>query len=422
MDHLSGSTSAPLLLQTVRSVDMELTKVRDLDPTFMSVPEKAELLRELVHVRDQVDGLLVETLGVSADVADADGFRSAGSWLARHTQEERPAAGRLQRLADDALRHRLVRAAMRDGAVSVRQAEVITKALDALGPEVSEAIRLQAEQHLVALAEEFDATELRRLGAGILEVIDPATFEDHERARLEEELRKAREATRLSIRRRGDGTSRLSGVLPDHVAARLKAFLNAFSSPRHDAAAAGSGEPAAYVDPATGRRLPGDRVMGEALCAFLEAADPARMPLHGGAATSIIVTIDLDRLREGLGLAVTGEERLTPAEVRRLACQASIIPAVLGGASEVLDLGRSRRLFSPPQRKALAIRYPTCCVDGCDLPAAWCEAHHLDPWSKGGPTDLADGVLACPRHHHLFHDDRYDASLTATGYRFTLRT
>jgi hypothetical protein len=421
MDNFSGSTPAPLLLQTVRTVDVELTKVRDLDPTFMSVSEKSELLRALTHAIQQAQGLLVETLAVSADVADAEGFRSAGSWLVRHTREERSAAARLQRLADDALRHRLVREAMRDGAVSVRQAEVITKALDALGPDVSESIRLQAEQQLVALAEEFDAAELRQLGAGILEVIDPATFEDHARARLEDELRKAREATRLSIRRRGDGTSRLSGVLPDHVAARLKAFLNAFSSPRHDAAGDG-GDPSPYVDPASGRRLPGNRVMGEALCAFLEAADPARMPIHGGAATSIIVTIDLDRLRAGLGLAVTGEERLTPAEVRRLACQANIIPAVLGGSAEVLDLGRSRRLFSPAQRKALAVRYPTCCVDGCDLPAAWCEAHHLDPWSKGGPTDLADGVLACPRHHHLFHDDRYDAALTSSGYRFAMRT
>jgi hypothetical protein len=411
-------------LRVVQAVDMELSAASGLDPTFLSMPEKADLLTTLAHVRDLADGLLVDTLAVSADVADAEGFRSAGSWLARRTLDDRAATGRLQRLADDAIRHPLVRRAMRDGDVSVRQAEAITRSLDALGPAVSPAIRDQAEAHLLALAADFGPTELRRLGAGVLEVIDPEAFEDHERERLEAELRRAREATRLSIRSRGDGTSRLSGVLPDHVAARLKSYLHAFASPRRDhlpSTAGNAGEPTAYVDPVTGRRLTQDRLLGEAMCAFLESADPERLPIHGGSATSIIVTIDLDDLRSAVGLATTGEDRLNPSEVRRLACTGAIIPAVLGGKGEVLDLGRSRRLFSPAQRKALAIRYPTCVVDGCDIPADWCEAHHLDPWSKGGATDLADGVLACPRHHHVFHDDRSVISWSPTGVSMRLR-
>jgi hypothetical protein len=268
---------------------------------------------------------------------------------------------------------------------------------------------------MVAFAAEFDASELKKLGTAILETIDPDTFEDNERQRLEDELRKANEATRLSLRQRGDGATRISGVLPDGIAARLKTCLSAFTSPRHDAATTDPAEDSRYLDPVTGKRLPHERVLGEAFCAFIEAADPHRMPMQGGASTTIIVTMDLDKLRAGVGVATAGNERIPASEVRRLACQANIIPAVLGGKSEVLDLGRTRRLFSPGQRKALTIRYRTCVVQGCDVPAEQCEAHHLQPWSKGGATNLDDGVLACPRHHHLFHDERYEMTQSRRG-------
>ena len=76
---------------------------------------------------------------------------------------------------------------------------------------------------------------------------------------------------------------------------------------------------------------------------------------------------------------------------------------------EILDLGRTRRLFSPAQRKALAIRDRHCRAQGCDIPAAWCEAHHAkNPWAKHGNTDLADGLLLCSFHHHRAHDPTWD--------------
>ncbi|GGO88529.1 hypothetical protein GCM10011584_15740 [Nocardioides phosphati] len=426
MDQLSSSTPEPLLLQAVHAVDMQLTKVRDLDPTFLSLPEKAELLRELVHVRAQVDGLLVDTLAVAADVADNDACTTGGSWLAAQAQVEPSEGGRLQRLAEAAVRWRRVREAMRDGDLSPTRAAAITATLDALGPDVSTAVREQAEDHLLQLAADHDVRELKRLGAAVLEVVDPDTYEAHEQARLEAELRKADEATRLSIRSRGDGTSRLTGVIPDAAAERLRTYLNAFSSPRHDAATDSttgeSEEPSPYLDPVTGKRLTGDRVRGEAFCAFLEAADPTRMPAHGGAATTVIVTMDLDKLREGLGWATTGDQsKLTPGEVRRLACQAQIIPAVLGGDSEVLDLGRTRRFFTPAQRKAIGLQWKSCAIDGCDVPGPWCEIHHLRPWSSGGKTELTNGIPLCPRHHHYVDDPRFDLTETPSGYQLHRR-
>ena len=165
--------------------------------------------------------------------------------------------------------------------------------------------------------------------------------------------------------------------------------------------------------------------MAEAFAAFLEAADTARMPLHGGDATSVFVTISLETLTSQLaGTGLVGEEPLSAGEVRRLACTARIIPVVLGGTSEVLDLGRSRRLFSPAQRKAMALRDRRCRAEGCTVPAAWCEAHHATaPWARGGRSDLADGVLLCSWHHHRAHDPRFDTRRLAHGdYRFHRRT
>ncbi len=129
------------------------------------------------------------------------------------------------------------------------------------------------------------------------------------------------------------------------------------------------------------------------------------------------MTIPLDDLRAATGVGVLGDGTpITAGEVRRLACAAGIVPAVLGGRSEVLDLGRSRRLFTAAQRKALAIAQPTCRAEGCTVPAPWCEAHHAQQtWSRGERTDLANGQLLCAWHHRRAHDDRYDRSLMADG-------
>ncbi len=424
MDHFSGSTTSPLLVRAVEAMADQLKSVRDSDPTFLSAAEKSMLLAGLLAVRNQTEALLVDVLAVGADVADLTAARTPAAWVAVEGRDDRAALGRLQRLADTAVLHPAVSRAMRDGAVNPRQGEVIVAAVDALGADVAPIVRAQAEEWLIGQAAEFGPAELRQLGRRVLEVIDPEACDDAERKRLEDELSAARRATRLSLRPMGEGATRISGVIPDAVAARLKTYLDAFSSPRHDAVAAGgSGDPSAYVDPATGRRLPAARVLGEAFGDFLEAADPARMPLHGGTATQVIVTIEWDKLLAGVGVGLAEGEPIPVSEVRRLACQAGVLPAVLGGHGEVLDLGRSRRLFTTAQRKALMLRYPVCAAEGCDCPASWCEAHHLEPWSKGGRTDLADGVLLCPRHHRAIHDGRYAVTaLPGGGLQLRLRT
>ncbi|MEO5854318.1 MAG: HNH endonuclease signature motif containing protein, partial [Nocardioides sp.] len=95
----------------------------------------------------------------------------------------------------------------------------------------------------------------------------------------------------------------------------------------------------------------------------------------------------------------------------------------LGGASQVLDLGRRRRFHTGSQRIALAIRDRGCTALGCDAPPGLCHAHHDHPWSTGGHTDTTTGRLLCPKHHALAHDQTYETNPTAHGkLRFIQRT
>jgi hypothetical protein len=72
----------------------------------------------------------------------------------------------------------------------------------------------------------------------------------------------------------------------------------------------------------------------------------------------------------------------------------------------------------------MAIRDVTCRAEGCEIPAVWCEAHHAaEPWTTGGRTDLADGLLLCSWHHHRAHDHHYDTRRLPSGeLRFHRRT
>ena len=131
----------------------------------------------------------------------------------------------------------------------------------------------------------------------------------------------------------------------------------------------------------------------------------------------VVVLIDLETLVgdvRGTGTTLTGDV-LSPGVVRRMACDAEILPMVLGGDSEPLDVGRSRRLFTRGQRLALVARDKGCSFEGCTVPATWCDAHHVVHWGHGGRTSVGNGALLCPRHHTEVHDRDLTATVTSTG-------
>jgi len=162
----------------------------------------------------------------------------------------------------------------------------------------------------------------------------------------------------------------------------------------------------------------------------------ARRSLHGSGVPSgagnggrgtpeVIVLVDDETLRTGIeradgicrfsdGTALSGDA------ARRIACDAAIIPVVLGGTGEVLDVGRKRRLATPAQWVALRVRTETCEVHGCSTRADWCRAHHIRWWECGGETNLENLALVCERHHHLVHEGGWALERT-DGTTYTRR-
>jgi hypothetical protein len=103
--------------------------------------------------------------------------------------------------------------------------------------------------------------------------------------------------------------------------------------------------------------------------------------------------------------------------VRRLACDADLIPAVLGGAGEVLDVGRAHRLVTAVIWVALVLRDRHCTFPGCRrLPIA-CDAHHIISWLEGGATSLANLALLCRAHHTMIHTTPWEIRLNPLDQR-----
>jgi hypothetical protein len=80
----------------------------------------------------------------------------------------------------------------------------------------------------------------------------------------------------------------------------------------------------------------------------------------------------------------------------------------------VIDVGRSKRVISPSQKRALNVRDKGCRWPGCDRPATWTSGHHLVHWIKGGGTDLPNLVLLY-RHHWMVHEGQWQLLKTDDG-------
>ncbi len=398
----------------------------DSDPIYLTTDAKASVLVDLSRVISRLEGLRLRVLAAAGDVAEEAGARSAGQWLTRPAALDPVEGRRLQRLADGVTkRWARVGAAVTAGAVSRSQAEVIVRALDELPKDVEPELRVRAESHLVEAAAEFTPRELKVLGRRILDVVAPEVAEEHERRALEDAERRARRRMRVTRRDLGNGLTRVTADLPTLHADLLLTQLHAYASPRRDHLEDCGLAKADRRDPESGERLPYSRLLAEGFCSLLERLPRDATPRHGGDAATLVVTIDHDRLLSDLGVArLSSGNAISVGEARRLACTAGIVPMVLSGESQPLDVGRKKRFHTPAMRKALAVRDRECRADGCDIPAAWCEAHHSIPWADArGPTNVDDGLLLCSFHHHRAHDKCYAHDRMPNGdLRFHRRT
>ena len=156
--------------------------------------------------------------------------------------------------------------------------------------------------------------------------------------------------------------------------------------------------------------------MGQALCELIVRYPAKKLPKSGGLNATLLVLIDEDSLMgrvEKAGILDTGE-KISPRLARRLACEAGIIPIVLGGDSQPLDVGRERRLHTRYQRYAMLARDQGCRAEGCDRTTGL-HAHHKTRWADGGDTNVKDGITLCHWHHNKAHDTGYEPPTTPTA-------
>ena len=145
---------------------------------------------------------------------------------------------------------------------------------------------------------------------------------------------------------------------------------------------------------------------------FEAGLDEGLLPDQHGAKPRLTVTVTLDQLRDALGAAtLDAGDDLSASTIRRLACDAEVIPAVLGSLGEVLDVGRTQRLVTFAIWKALVLRDQHCRFPGCRRQPLACDAHHLTHWADGGDTSLDNRVLLCRAHHSLIHATPWEVRL-----------
>nr|WP_255426774.1 HNH endonuclease signature motif containing protein [Pseudonocardia sp. C8] len=138
------------------------------------------------------------------------------------------------------------------------------------------------------------------------------------------------------------------------------------------------------------------------LCA--QVLERGELPETGGRRPMLNVLIGLEDLqRRATGALLDFGGRLTPESLRMLACDAAVVPIVMNGAGQPLDIGRATRTIPDGLRRAITARDRGCAHPGCDRPPSWCEVHHIVPWEIDGPTALSNTVMVCKLHHRLLH-------------------
>lgn len=318
----------------------------------------------------------------------------------------------------------VVRGALDDGSIPLDSASHIIAALSQAAPRADADNLLAAEEALVAFARECPADLVRRLANSWREALDVDGIEPREDALA------ALISLRRTIRPNGMkryiidadpiGAAYLDAAIDSHVGANIR--RPGFASADSDTGSADTGS----ADP--GSADPGsadadgagadDALITQRSIAQLGAEAIVELARHGIActnteipirATTVVVRMTLESLLSGLGEAnIDGNEQaISAATARRLAAEAQIIPMVLGGDSQVLDLGTGQRLFSTAQKIAMGERFGGCAWRNCQLPPSHTEAHHLVWWRNSGRSDLRNGILLCSKHHHEVHRNNW---------------
>ncbi len=376
----------------------ELERALDHADTSAYLAQSPEQARRTAERLQRAQARLAAQVAAAVRAVDAlvpvglGGSTGTGDLLARDFGHDRRKADREVRFAQALGELSQTEQALADGKIAEGAAATIVNALRQVPQEHQEA----CERTLIRDAQLLNAKDLSRRAKRIADVYAPKPVVDAiENESLEKQEARAWERADFWMADNRDGTWRGGFVLPDLHAELLKTMLDAFTAPRKNPV------------PEPVEETPGQR-QGHAFCHLVEKMPVDGLPQSGTTAATLVVNLDLATLEDGLAASTlaTGT-RLSAGETRRLACSAGLIPAVFDGASLPLDLGRTQRLFTKHQKTAIGLRDQGCIAPGCDRPPAWSEVHHPIPWSAGGPTDLDNAVMLCPRHHHQAHQQHW---------------
>jgi 5-methylcytosine-specific restriction protein A len=275
------------------------------------------------------------------------------------------------------------------GRTGLRHVEVIARVLASkpagrLSPEVWAG----AEAQLAGKADVYTPTELQHWGTALVELLDQDGAEPDDRPPAQ--------VNELFLSRLPDGGGKLKGRFDDAgMFDAIAAVIDAHAKPL-------TGDD----DRSTGERQA--QALADVCGYVLDHAPSSVLPDAGGHRPHVNVLIRLEDLqnRARAGCLDFGGP-VTPETLRMLCCDAAVIPIVLNGKGQPLDVGRATRTIPDGLRRAVAARDRGCAHPGCGRPASWCEIHHLIPWEHGGATKLSNLAMLCKVHHRQIHSTEW---------------
>jgi hypothetical protein len=372
-----------------------LSKLQAAIREFLARDERGNV--DLPQYRAAIDALEGDFGSEARDAQKAgahlvNGSITAASWIARtcnmsvHSAADRLCVGaQLEDLPQ-------IKAALASGEIGYQSVAILSHLRDKLG----EKRELFDEEEMLDLARRHSVFHLRRLCDVARHVADPDGFFNEAE---ESYLRRG-----LHISQMSDGMYKVDGVLDPVTGASLKTAAETLAK----------------------RQGPEDerkhsQRMHDALGEMVNhALGQGTLPRRHGVKPHINLTTTIEGLKNELGVPPAELELSLPISTRtleRIACDCTMSRVLLAD-SMVIDVGRATRVVSAPTMRALRVRDKGCRFPGCDRQVNWSSAHHVDHWSRGGPSNLPNLVLLCHYHHRLVHEGGWQVIKVGREFQF----
>lgn len=379
------------MVQALGELSAAAGAVAALDPHLLPAGELVSGLEQLLDLQTRLESIQVRWLAAAEQreaIVDETG-RSPRGWLIEEQLRNPREATRKMKLVRELPAYPCVQAAYDAQQITTDHACVILDALASIPPE----IRDGAAAALVDRAREVPPFQVAREVDDLLQALGVDKAGDVARER--------REACRhVSVADTLGGHGSLSGSLTPTLREKLQAALRALSAP---------GGPEDDRSAAQRRHDSLEQIVDH----WLSTADT---PAVNGERPRLVVTVSYDALRSrllDLALLDSGVT-ISPATARRLACDAEILPVVMGSRGEVLDIGQVTRTWNAATRRAAWLEQQgRCAFPGCRNRCV--DLHHLVWWSHGGRTSLDNAAWVCSFHHWLAHDGGWTARRDGPG-------